>query len=199
MVTTYHGDEHPYLRGHKVIIIAVLKNAAKPGIDVDGPEYSTINDDAQLERAGGVTADDRLEVKPWLKEEERYSFVASDPRAIDLALFRTLVNNTIQKTETKNSRTKNLKRMKSKRYPVQFQGETRHVTVPGSGDQQPGPNNETEFEKFLAEAIEAYSEASDINQPRLTPFSKTRALKRYRGLVVRIGEKEFRLTIVRSR
>ena len=28
--TTYHGDEHPYLRGYKVRIVAVLKNAAKP-------------------------------------------------------------------------------------------------------------------------------------------------------------------------
>ena len=26
--TTYHGDEHRYLRGHDVRIVAVLKNAA---------------------------------------------------------------------------------------------------------------------------------------------------------------------------
>lgn len=35
--TTYHGTEHPYLKGYKVRIVAVLKNAARPDIDVDGP------------------------------------------------------------------------------------------------------------------------------------------------------------------
>ncbi|MBN1656516.1 MAG: hypothetical protein JXA30_22285 [Deltaproteobacteria bacterium] len=89
-VTTYHGDEHRYLRGYKVIIIAVLKNAAKPDIDVDGPEYANISDEEELQRAGGVTADDRIEVSPYLEKEGRYSFVSSDPRAIDLACFKSL-------------------------------------------------------------------------------------------------------------
>ena len=43
-----------------------------------------------LERAGGVTADDRVEVQPWLAAERRFSFVSSDPRAIDLACFASL-------------------------------------------------------------------------------------------------------------
>jgi hypothetical protein len=62
--TTYRGTEHPYLRGYKVRIGAVLKNAARPGIDVDGPDYAHIDDEDELNRAGGVTADDRIEVQP---------------------------------------------------------------------------------------------------------------------------------------
>jgi hypothetical protein len=37
-----------------------------------------------------VTADDRVEVQPWLAAEGRFSFVSSDPRAIDLACFASL-------------------------------------------------------------------------------------------------------------
>ena len=74
--TTYDGTEHAYLRGHKVRIVAVLKNALRA--------------DEDLERAGGVTADDRVEVQPWLAAEGRFSFVSSDPRAIDLACFASL-------------------------------------------------------------------------------------------------------------
>jgi len=40
-----------------------------------------------------VTADDRIEVQPWLEREQRWSFVTSDPRAIDLACFRHLSKN----------------------------------------------------------------------------------------------------------
>lgn len=90
MVTTYHGSEHKYLRGYKVRILGVLKNAAKPGIDVDGPEYAHIEDEEQLQRAGGVTKFDRLEVTPWIEQEGRYSFVTSDPKATDLGCFRKL-------------------------------------------------------------------------------------------------------------
>ena len=88
--TTYHGTEHPYLRGYKVRIVAVLKNAANPDIDVDGPEYVHIDNDTDLARFGGVTADDRIEVQPWLEKEGRFSFVTSDPRAQDLAAFAHL-------------------------------------------------------------------------------------------------------------
>ena len=86
--TTYHGTEHPYLNGYRVRIIAVLKNAARPDIDVDGPDYAHISDEDDLARAGGVTADDRLEVQPWMEKEGRFSFVTSDPRAVDLACFK---------------------------------------------------------------------------------------------------------------
>jgi hypothetical protein len=88
--TRYSGTEHGYLRGHKVRIVAVLKNAARPAIDVDGPDYAHIDDEDELVRAGGVTADDRVEVQPWLEEQGRFSFVTSDPRAIDMACFAHL-------------------------------------------------------------------------------------------------------------
>ena len=89
-VTTYHGDEHPYLKGYQVRIVAVLHNAAKPDIDVDGSDYAHLDDDRDIERAGGVTAYDRIEVQPWIEKEGRFSFVTSDPKAVDLAAFEGL-------------------------------------------------------------------------------------------------------------
>lgn len=89
--TTYTGTEHRYMKGYKVRIVAVLKNAAKPGIDVDGPEYDNISDDDDLDRKGGVTAFDRIEVQPWIEKEGRFSWVTSDPKAIDLVCFSELM------------------------------------------------------------------------------------------------------------
>jgi hypothetical protein len=87
--TTYDGTEHAYLRGHEVRIVAVLKNALRADYDPDR-EGQYIRDEEDLERAGGVTADERVEVQPWLAAERRFSFVSSDPRAIDLACFASL-------------------------------------------------------------------------------------------------------------
>jgi hypothetical protein len=89
-ITTYDGDEHPYLRGHRVLIVAVLPRAAAPGFDADRDSV-VLRDDDEIERAGGITAHDRFEVQPWLEREQRWSFVTSDPRAIDLACFRHLL------------------------------------------------------------------------------------------------------------
>ena len=88
-ITTYDGDEHPYLRGHKVRIVAVLPRAAAVDCNPDR-DGALLRDDEEVERAGGVTADDRVEVQPWLEREQRWSFVTSDPRAIDIACFRHL-------------------------------------------------------------------------------------------------------------
>ena len=84
--TTYHGDEHPYLRGLKVRIVAVMKGAAAPDHDPDRDD-SYLRDEDAIARAGGVTAEDRVEVQPWLEGEQRWSFVCSDPKATDLACF----------------------------------------------------------------------------------------------------------------
>ena len=89
ITTTYDGTEHGYLRGHKVRIVAVLKNALRADYDPD-QDGQYIREEEDLERAGGVTADDRVEVQPWLAAERRFSFVSSDPRAIDLACFASL-------------------------------------------------------------------------------------------------------------
>jgi hypothetical protein len=87
--TTYHGDEHPYLRGLKVRIVAVMKGAAAPDHDPDRDDCYLRDEDA-IARAGGVTAEDRVEVQPWLEGEQRWSFVCSDPRALDLGCFKKL-------------------------------------------------------------------------------------------------------------
>ena len=87
--TTYHGTEHPYLRGLKVRIVGVMKRAAAPDYDPDR-DGAYLRDEEEIARAGGVTADDRVEVQPWLKEERRWSFVCSDPLATDLACFARL-------------------------------------------------------------------------------------------------------------
>ncbi len=88
-ITTYDGDEHPYLRGHKLRIVGVMKGAAAEDFDPDH-DGVFLRDDDEVERAGGITADDRVEVQPWLEREQRWSFVTSDPRAIDLTCFRHL-------------------------------------------------------------------------------------------------------------
>jgi hypothetical protein len=91
-ITTFDGSEHLYLRGHKLRIVAVVPRAAAPDFapDRDG---RVLRDDDEIEHAGGVTADDRIEVQPWVEREQRWSFVTSDPRAIDLACFRHLSEN----------------------------------------------------------------------------------------------------------
>jgi hypothetical protein len=87
--TTYHGTEHPHLRDCTVRIVGVMKGAAKADNDPDGDD-SYLRDEDEIARAGGVAADDRIEVQPWLEGEQRWSFVSSDPRAVDLACFREL-------------------------------------------------------------------------------------------------------------
>lgn len=89
--------------------------------------------------------------------------------------------------------------MKSKVYPVKVGDETRHVTVPGSGGEEPAPETEEEFETFLAEAVESYAEASDMARPSTRTFADAGVLTMNRGLVVRIGAAEFQVQVVRSR
>lgn len=87
--TTCEGSEHGYLRGHKVRIIAVVKNALRADYDPD-QDGQYLTDEQDVICAGGVTADDRVEVQPWLAAERRFSFVSSDSRAIDLECFAKL-------------------------------------------------------------------------------------------------------------
>jgi hypothetical protein len=54
--TTYHETEHLYLNGYRVRIVAVLENAARPDIGVDGPDYVNSSNEDNLTRAAGVTA-----------------------------------------------------------------------------------------------------------------------------------------------
>ncbi len=63
--TTYHGDEHPYLRGYDVVIVAVLKGALR------NEECGRLSSEEEVRNAGGVDADDRIEVAPFLPKEGR--------------------------------------------------------------------------------------------------------------------------------
>ena len=91
------------------------------------------------------------------------------------------------------------KSTKPELHPVKFHDETRYVTVPGSGDQEPAPESEEGFEAFLAEAIEAYAEESDMPRPHIRTFAEAGVLTSNKGLDVRFGENEHQVTIVRSR
>lgn len=84
-VTSYSGREHAYLRGLPVKIIAVFKGAANPALDPEDG-YPVATNDEELAALGGLEADDRVEVVPFLEQAGRYSFVSSDARAVDLDL-----------------------------------------------------------------------------------------------------------------
>jgi len=88
-ITTYLGIEYPYLHNCKLRIVGVMKRAATPDYDPDR-DGAYLRDEEEIARAGGVTADDRIEVQPWLEDEQRWSFVCSDPKATDLALLSRL-------------------------------------------------------------------------------------------------------------
>jgi hypothetical protein len=66
-----------------------MKRAAAPDYDPER-DGSYLRDEDEIARAGGVATDDRIEVQPWLEGEQRWSFVTSDPRAVDLAIFQEL-------------------------------------------------------------------------------------------------------------
>ena len=89
MITTCNSNEHRYLRGHQVRIIAVIKGGAAPDLDPDA-DLAIATTDEELERLGGLDAHDRVEVTPWIASEGRFSFVTSDPKATDLAAFELL-------------------------------------------------------------------------------------------------------------
>ena len=64
--------------------MAVLKDALRV------EEHGYLTDDDAIARAGGVTVFDRIEVAPWIEKEGRFSFVTSDPKAVDLTAFAHL-------------------------------------------------------------------------------------------------------------
>jgi hypothetical protein len=59
--------------------------------------------------------------------------------------------------------------------------------------------DEEEFETFLADAITEFAEENDAPRTRIRTFAEAALLTGNNGLVVRIGEAEFQLTVVRSR
>ena len=84
-ITSYQGSEFGFLKGHQVKIIAIMKDC-----DDEESDGAYITDDEDLQRAGGVEANDRVEVTPWIESKGRFSFASSDPLATDLACFANL-------------------------------------------------------------------------------------------------------------
>jgi len=87
--TTYQGKEHRSITGRTVRIIAVLKGAATQNHNPDADDAYLSSDEA-IVAAGGVSADDRVEVLVWGEAQQRFSFVSMDPLATDLACFAHL-------------------------------------------------------------------------------------------------------------
>ena len=88
-VTTYHGDEHPHLRGRQVKVVAIFKGAARADYDPDDG-FAVATTDDELARLGGVGVGDRAEVVPWLGAESRFSLASSEPRVEELRCFEVL-------------------------------------------------------------------------------------------------------------
>lgn len=87
--TTYQGKEHRSITGRTVRIIGVLKGAATQNHNPDADD-AYLNSDEAIVAAGGVSADDRVEVLVWGEAQQRFSFVSMDPLATDLACFAHL-------------------------------------------------------------------------------------------------------------
>ena len=95
--TTYHGTEHPYLRGCKVRIVAVMKRAAAPDYDPD----RTIRTCATRRRSPARAASPPTTAWRFSHGSKGSSAGASstsDPRAIDLACFRELTKSELKPT-----------------------------------------------------------------------------------------------------
>ena len=89
MTTTYQGTEHAYLNGLKVRILGVIRRGAAEDFNPEAPD-TYLKSEYTIDQVGGVSAEDRLEVQPWLKDEGRYSWVTSDPKAVDLKCYAHL-------------------------------------------------------------------------------------------------------------
>jgi len=89
-ITTCNSDEHRYLRGYQVRIIAVIKGAAAPDLDPEA-DLDIATTDEELARQGGLETTDRVDVQPFLETEGRFSFAASDVRVTDLVGWEQLI------------------------------------------------------------------------------------------------------------
>jgi hypothetical protein len=87
--TTYLGTEIPGLKGERVRTFGILRGALGPDVDVDSNDYF-VSDDEHLERLGGVTQLDRVDIA-HLYPDGSASFVHCDARAIDLDCFAHLL------------------------------------------------------------------------------------------------------------
>ena len=83
-VATYVDDAHPYLRGHPVCVMFVVKRP-------DGnPDNGVVCDtNKELAATGGLDPErDIIEVVAWLPKHRRWGCVPSDARLADLRDLR---------------------------------------------------------------------------------------------------------------
>lgn len=86
------SGEHPHLRGHDVVVIAVIPGSATI---VPGVEHDYVTDEQVLTEAGGLdVGSDRLDVQPLNSDlaapgGEKNRFATSDVRATDLEAWAT--------------------------------------------------------------------------------------------------------------
>ena len=100
--TRYFGDEHRYLHGYDVVIVAVLKNSLR----MENCPYLTTDED--IKNAGGIDQYDRIEVTPIMPEQGgRLSFATSDPKATDLEAFRHVARRGAKATKRIKKQEKN--------------------------------------------------------------------------------------------
>ncbi len=59
--------------------------------------------------------------------------------------------------------------------------------------------DEAAFERFLANAIEGFADITEAPLRPISTFAEAGVLTNNRGLVVRIGKREFQVVVVRSR
>jgi hypothetical protein len=89
------SGEHPYLLGHEVVVIGVIRGAQ---VIMPGMDYAYVSDDEALVATGGLDVlVDRLDVAPLVPdagapEGERPSFASSDVRPSDLEAFAVVVS-----------------------------------------------------------------------------------------------------------
>jgi hypothetical protein len=60
-------------------------------------------------------------------------------------------------------------------------------------------DTDEEMEEFLTDAVEAFADEEYGARPRVETYSRAGILTMNRGLVIALGNREWQLTIVRSR
>jgi len=77
--TVYYGANHPYMYGYRVLIRRVMRG--------HGDDVIIFTADNQIEEAGGIQPSDWADVNPFIRVENRFSWVSSDVDTMDLEMF----------------------------------------------------------------------------------------------------------------
>ena len=78
--TVYYGVTHRFMYGDRVVIKRVMRDAED--------SLMVFTTDKEIEEAGGINLEtDCVEVRPFIREESRFSWVSSNADIRDLELF----------------------------------------------------------------------------------------------------------------